>query len=417
MIRSLTIGVPLGDQSPDLIGGTLERLVDVATGIAAESGIGIRTIRLTLPPCGPAFELEGGLSARVALADSLASRASARWICLPVDYVSTGSTQIRSAEVLSVIARYPKVFVNYMLAGDGVIALGAAARAARDVVRVSKLSNNGFDNFRVGASFNCPANAPFFPFSRHEGPDVAFSFALETVPLAMAAVRRHPRDLAAAADAFSSHLSESLAEVEQLARRIETDTGVEFRGTDASLAPLPGRDSVADVVSTAMGCPVGGPGTLLATAMLTDAIRQAFRKSSALPVGFNGVMYSVLEDEGLAAAVSRRTVTLDSLLSYASVCGCGIDMVPLPGSTFPEEIAACMSDVAGLSTVLNKPLGLRVLPVPGNGVGDFTQFNQDFLCDSRVIALPGECHRPPSPDSRVSLGTTIGSLRRGEEWR
>ena len=67
--------------------------------------------------------------------------------------------------------------------------------------------------------------------------------------------------------------------------------------------------------------------------------------------------------------------------------GGGIDMVPVSGITFPEEIAALACDIASLSLALRKPLGVRVLPIPNRAANEFTEFNLDFLCDSRVVGL------------------------------
>jgi len=141
------------------------------------------------------------------------------------------------------------------------------------------------------------------------------------------------------------------------------------------------------LVERLSGAPVGSHGSVFITAILTDAIRAALLKSGALPLGFNGVMYSILEDNGLASANSRRLISLDGLISLASVCACGVDMVPVPGNSFPEELATVMIDIAAMSLSLKKPLGIRLLPIPGRSTNELTQFNLDFLCDSRVMGL------------------------------
>jgi hypothetical protein len=46
-----------------------------------------------------------------------------------------------------------------------------------------------------------------------------------------------------------------------------------------------------------------------------------------------------------------------------------------------------MLDIAAMSLSLKKPLGIRLLPIPGKSPNEFTQFNLDFLCDSRVMGL------------------------------
>jgi uncharacterized protein (UPF0210 family) len=116
-------------------------------------------------------------------------------------------------------------------------------------------------------------------------------------------------------------------------------------------------------------------------------------------------MYSLLEDGHLAAANSRREVSLDGLISFSAVCGCGVDMVPVPGTVFPEELAAVMLDIAGLSLKLEKPLGARLLPIPGKATNEFTAFNLDFLCDSRVVGLTSNDRRLTTQAQNFALET------------
>ena len=52
-------------------------------------------------------------------------------------------------------------------------------------------------------------------------------------------------------------------------------------------------------------------------------------------------------------------------MAFSVMCGCGIDMVPVPGDISAEEIASIMLDIAAVAIRLNKPLGVRLLPIPG----------------------------------------------------
>ena len=65
-------------------------------------------------------------------------------------------------------------------------------------------------------------------------------------------------------------------------------------------------------------------------------------------------------------------------------------MVPLPGNLMREELAALMLDTASISSVLKKPLGVRVLPIPGGDVNELTNFNHDFLVNTRILPLHGQ---------------------------
>jgi uncharacterized protein (UPF0210 family) len=399
MIRSLTIGLPIGAMSPAEIDARVRALLRAKDEVLA--GREPRTLRFTLPPSGAEGEAEGALFSRLRWVDELANATGVRWYCLPLDFVSPGSRRGRLAVALDAVTRFQRLFLNLILAADRRIAVNASQDAAQLVLDISRKSNNGFDNFRVGASFNCPPNAPFFPFSRHHGDTVAFSFALETTQVALEAINDFPRaqDAGAVRDALVQALEPRLREMHALGEQLAAMSGCEYRGLDASFAPMPVEHvSVARLVEKIIGAPVGSHGSIFATSFLTDALRTAIQRSGARAVGFNGVMYSMLEDPALAAAHSKRRIGLDGLLALSTVCACGLDMIPVPGLSFPEEISAVMLDVAGLSCALDKPLGARLLPIPGAHVNELTELNLDFLCESRVLGLTSNDRRLESQE-------------------
>jgi uncharacterized protein len=398
MIRSLTLGLPVSAAAPSMIAEQASIFIDQAQNYFSKAGISPRTIRFTLPPLGPNGEVEGAISNLLCWVDELASKTSTRWICLPLDFVTPGIRRERLLGSLDAIKRFPRVFFNLIIAEKGNIAIEGVNDAALFILQLSKKSNNGFDGFRVGASANCPANAPFFPFSRHEGEGLVFSLALETTSIALKVMAnpeiRRTRDLMLIREHMIAELTPVLHNINDIGCQLSEKSGVEYRGLDASFAPFPdGQMSVGALIEEILGAQVGSNGSVFITALLTDVLRAALRASGARAVGFNGVMFSVLEDERLAAANSRRGTSVDGLTALAAVCGCGIDMVPVPGLSFQEEIAAVILDIAGLSSTLNKPLGVRLLPIPNKSVNEFTQFNTDFLCDSRVMALSSNDHR------------------------
>ncbi len=404
MIRSLTIGLPLGVLSTTQIQARVSGLLRAKDEILGDCKA--RTLRFTLPASGSEGEAEGALLSRLRWVDELAASTGIRWFCLPLDFVAAGPRRGRIAAALDAIARFERMFLNLILAGDRQIAVNAAQDAAKLILDISRKSNNGFDNFRVGASFNCPPNAPFFPFSRHHGDNVAFSFALETTPLAMQALREleRPHDAGAARDRIVELLAPRLRLIDDLGNKLAIASGTEYRGLDASFAPMPVDDvSVASLIERIVGAPTGSHGSVFATAFLTDALRTAVAESGARAVGFNGVMYSILEDPMLAASSNKRRIGLDCLLAMATVCACGLDMVPVPGLSFPEEISAVMLDVAALSCALDKPLGARMLPIPGAHVNELTKLNLDFLCDSRVLGLTANDCRLESSQHLLGL--------------
>ena len=105
-------------------------------------------------------------------------------------------------------------------------------------------------------------------------------------------------------------------------------------------------------------------------------------------------MYSLLEDDFMALRNRQKNFTLDSLMLFSSVCGCGIDLVPIPGDTLCEEISGMIYDISALSSTLNKPLGVRVLPINGKSSNELSNFNYDFLVDTRVISVRNRTFSP-----------------------
>ena len=401
MIRSLTIGLPAGSKSTAEIEAGSRNLLAEARRALCVAGMVPRTTRYTLPPVGTEGESEGVVHSTLKWIDRLAAETDVRWFCLPLDFSSEGPRSHRMAAALDIIGRFPRLFINLMVASEFRVCVPAVNDAASLIGKIARKSNNGFDNFRVGMSCGCPANTPFFPYSRHEGDQIAFSFAVETTGIATALLAE--LDTAPPIDVFRDRLVERLAEelqrIDGLGQKLSQRTGHVYAGLDASFAPYPdGETSVAGLIECLLGGPVGSHGSVFVTSVLTDAIRAALRESCALSVGLNGVMFSLLEDNALAKANSRRSLGLDTLVALSSVCGCGIDMVPVSGTTFPEEIAALTFDMAALALALHKPLGVRVLPIPNRAVNEFTEFNLDFLCDSRVIGLQPHDRRLTTAD-------------------
>ena len=83
-------------------------------------------------------------------------------------------------------------------------------------------------------------------------------------------------------------------------------------------------------------------------------------------------------------------LTVKDLLLYSTVCGTGLDTVPLPGDVTVEQLYALLLDLAALALRLGKPLTARLMPIPGKAAGDEIHFNWDYFADGRVMALPAQ---------------------------
>jgi uncharacterized protein (UPF0210 family) len=93
-------------------------------------------------------------------------------------------------------------------------------------------------------------------------------------------------------------------------------------------------------------------------------------------------MLPVLEDVVLGRCWTEGRVDVHRLLLYSSVCGTGLDAIPLPGESSTASIAHLLLDVATLAQRLNKPLSARLFPVPGKRAGEYTTFTSPYLTNT-----------------------------------
>lgn len=388
-VRTVTLGFDPERGSPAARERAIPEFFATAERLFVEAQRPLRTRRLVLPAMNdrPRFSRTNHLSIVKWVAD-LAANAGARWFCVPFTLFGT-DIELATATALEVVRRHDRAFVNLKIAEGGQVQRAGILEVARFVLAVSRQSRNGYDNFRVGASCNCPAGTPFFPFTHHDGGEDSFAVALE-VPGLFARVLDESAGLGLheLRERFCARLEQELRLIDGLGLQLEHATGVAYRGIDASLAPYPEPNgSVAQLLERLGVDDYGTSGTLFFTAFLSDVLRASLERSGARRVGFNGVMASLLEDPKLAECCSRKTFEMDALLSFAAVCGCGLDMVPIPGDAYPEEIASLMLDVAAMSSALGKPLGVRLLPIPRKNSNEMTDFGHDFFHNCRVLPL------------------------------
>jgi len=112
----------------------------------------------------------------------------------------------------------------------------------------------------------------------------------------------------------------------------------------------------------------------------------ALDNANFLRSGFNGLMLPVLEDGVLAQRVADGQITIKDRLLYSTVCGTGLDTVPLPGDISEEALQSLLLDIASLSVRLAKPLTARLMPIPGKKAGEMTSFDFPFFTNTRVMS-------------------------------
>nr|HRI48262.1 DUF711 family protein [Ignavibacteriaceae bacterium] len=288
--------------------------------------------------------------------------------------------------------KYENSFVNFIVCQEGKLVPIAVKEISSSIIKISRLSFNGFDNFRVGVSLNPGANTPFFPFSvpsKSEG----FSIALEiTKGITELLENSINQDFYTRLERIKNVVGEFLQKIDTISNNISNSHNIEYFGLDASLAPYPdNKTSVVDILLLLGLQEFGSNGTLFFTSILTDLIKEIISFNKIKFVGFNGVMYSLLEDNLMCDANNKKLFSIDSLLAYSTVCGCGIDMIPVPGNILDEELASVIFDVAAVSSKLNKSLGVRILPIPGGEENEYTKFDMDFISNTRIMKVRNIC--------------------------
>ena len=196
------------------------------------------------------------------------------------------------------------------------------------------------------------------------------------------------------ANSLAEARSKLIASIESHAESLEKQGqtlasvfGFEFKGIDFTLAPFPDQQASIGHALELLGLPaIGLSGSLAAAAFLTDTLDRA----SFTRTGFNGLMLPLLEDSTLAQRGTEGKLTLTDLLLYSTVCGTGLDTIPLPGDTSVEQLEAILLDVAALSLRLNKPLTARLMPIPGKQAGDPTGFDFEYFANSKVLEVPAQ---------------------------
>jgi uncharacterized protein len=370
-----------------------------------EAGYTVQTVRLACPPFGRV--LGAGDPARVT---QLALDLEAACFVHKLDYATLGPARPSDGAAFyealpAALGATEHVFAAAGLTEAGALSLPAARWAAEVIRGCAALTPDGFGNLRFAALANVPAGSPFFPAAYHDGGAPVVAIGVESA------------DLAVAACAEASSLAEARARlvraVEDHAQRINRAVkkpgslhGLRFSGIDFTLAPFPeAARSLGTALERITGQPLGSQGTLAAAAFLADSLDRA----KVPHVGFAGLFFPVLEDAVLAARAAEGRLSVNDLLLYSTVCGSGLDTLPLPGDISTGSLAAILVDVGALALRLNKPLTARLMPIPGRQAGDEVRFDDfPFFAPSRVLDVrPSGLSGLLTGDESVEIGTRV----------
>ncbi len=347
------------------------------------AGYEVQTLRITTQPF---TEYTKGMSKQAALSffhdlDALAKQESVSISIGPA--LMTDKDDPAQAELLEeILGQASNLYGSVVVAGSDGVHWKSAHAAAEIMKYLEDHGDKGLGNFRFAAIANVQAYTPFYPASYHQGLGHQFAIALESANV-VAGVMSVQRDPEATRQALVSELGMHAFALEDIASKIDLETGWSYMGIDLSPAPMK-YASIGSATAGFTGGRFGTSGTLTAVGAITSALRDI----SVKKVGYNGVMMPVMEDTRLAQLWGEGALTMDQILAYSAVCGTGLDTIPLPGDVTVQQLERIIGDVATLSAKLSKPLSARLLPVAGAKAGDQTSFDDPNLVNTVIQPLP-----------------------------
>ncbi len=344
----------------------------------------VQTIRVTTQPLA---ELVSGLQEDQALAFlAQLDRLSAAEGFIP----SVGPAMMRESDAAATmhlleraLSTLPNIEGSAIIADDAGIHWETIRRTAELVKYVAEHSPRSEGTFHFTATAMLKPLGPFFPGSYHTGAGKQFAIGFEGANIVRAVFEKDKGNAEAAVADLTNALTKHAAVAEKIGNKVASDTGWDYVGLDPTPAPL-GDVSIGGAIEAFTGAHFGSSGTLTAARIITAAVKAVPAKQ----VGYSGLMVPVMEDKLLAQRWAESTYNIDSLLAYSSVCGTGLDTVPLPGDVSLDQMERIFQDVASLAVKWNKPLSARLQPVPGKRAGDRTDFQDSHLFNTIVHPLP-----------------------------
>jgi Uncharacterized conserved protein len=307
----------------------------------------VQTTRVTMPPVIASLDAAARNAALPAITDIDGLVESSGAVCGlgPVWTADLPNTDLAAWSVELVKATKSTFFSVVVASPSTQVHSHGAMVAAQVMHAVAGAAPNGKGSFRFAAAANIPAGTPFFPVGWHAGAS-SLAVGCESADLVREAFTG-ASDVEDGRRRLAERMTFEMRAVEKIAADISKTENLRYGGIDPSPAPA-GPHSIASGLEALSGVPFGDAGTLRACAVVTEVLKD-------LPIqqcGYAGLMLPVLEDAVLARRAVEGRYGLRDLLLFSSVCGTGLDVVPIPGDTSVETLANIIIDVAAQSVKL-----------------------------------------------------------------
>lgn len=326
-----------------------------------------------------------GLDSAQALAffqqlDALAAKNNLQISIGPAMYHSRdGAAQ---AELLTAILLNTKFLSGSVVVADkDGLHNNAAGAAARVIKKLSESTPNSQGTLRFAALAMVPPLTPGSPAAYVDGFGHQFALALQSANLVVRAVNGAP-DAETAKSRVTEAIGADAYDVEDLAGRVDGETGWAYVGID--LSPEPSKDdSLGAAIETLSGHQVGSPESIAAARTISAGIQGVGLKKT----GFNALPLAILEDRTLAQRWSEGHMDVDTLLNYFPAGTTGLDAVPLPSDVSGSQLELIIVNAASVAYRARKPLMLRLVPVADKPVHYRTEFDDPRLVNVMLQPL------------------------------
>jgi len=376
-IRTITTGFNLKPPLKEEQIRKIAHFTNNARKIFENKGYTVQTVRVATQPWEEYFRSKDQIVTLVKELENLTQKYN-------VEYFNIGTT-INPKHVpllYDIIESTSNGFCTVVVSDGKQINYEAAGQTAQLMKKLSRISKDGFANLRFAALFNTKPGGPFYPAAYHKG-STSFAIGTENSDLVCRAFSE-ARNIEKAGLYLKKIFTDEYRRIEKIAMQISKKEKIRYGGIDVSIAPSAKPDESIAYAFEKLGLgKFGEVGTLTVAKTITEILRDLDVKKC----GYSGLMLPVLEDYGLAMRNNDGTYNLTNLLLYSSVCGTGLDTIPLPGDVSEKKLYALLLDIASLSIRLNKPLSARLMPVPNKGVGEMTEYDFEYFVNSRIMKI------------------------------
>jgi len=396
-IRTITMGISLRDcaaedlktcatRAYDKICRLASRLVKVGEEIERDYGVPIINKRISVTPIAMVAESSHAddYTLMAEYLDRAAQEVGVNFLGGFSALVQKGYTRGDRALIASIpdaLAATQRVCasVNVGTTKAG-INMDAVAEMGRVIKRAAELTadHGGLGCAKLVVFCNAVEDNPFMAGAFHGigEPECVINVGVSGPGVVLKAIEQQPDADFGELSSIIKRTAFKVTRMGELAGRVASEKlGVPFGIVDLSLAPTPAQgDSVARILEE-MGLErIGTHGSTAALALLNDAVKKGGAMASAQVGGLSGAFIPVSEDIGMIEAAEMGVLSFDKLEAMTCVCSVGLDMIAVPGDTSAETISGIIADEAAIGMINRKTTAVRVIPVPGKGVGDQVEF-------------------------------------------